>query len=117
MSNGQNFLVSEFMAGGSLETVLWGTEPLPWETRLQYALDIAAGMAYLHKEGVIHRFVLPHLAAPHHTSPRPTTSLYCMFPHCKSDLKTANVLTDKAKRRCKIADFGLLRSNAVVHVV
>ena len=61
--------VTEFMAGGSLETVLWDTEPLPWETRLQYAVDIAAGMAYLHKEGVIHRFELPHLAAP------PTPSL------------------------------------------
>lgn len=83
LASGALFVVTEYMAGGDLSNVLWGTKPLPWGvsapqtpqvrlacasagvsddqttlslgTRLQYASDIAEGMAYLHSEGALHR--------------------------------------------------------------
>ena len=76
--SGQIFLVSEFMSGGDLRTLLDRTsELLPWERRVQIASDIAEGMAFLHSRGLIHR-----------------------------DLKSLNILLD-GRGRSKIADFGL----------
>ena len=49
---GQIFLVSEFMSGGDLRTLLDRTsELLPWKRRVQMASDIAEGMAFLHSRG------------------------------------------------------------------
>jgi serine/threonine protein kinase len=91
-------LVMEYMAGGSLRAALHAsllsssatstsaasskcTSPLTWPQRMRIAADVAAGVAYLHEEGVIHR-----------------------------DLKSANVLLDDSTMpRAKVADFGLAR--------
>eukprot|EP00299_Pterocystis_sp_00344_P010669 c4830_g1_i1.p1 GENE.c4830_g1_i1~~c4830_g1_i1.p1 ORF type:complete len:899 (-),score=231.49 c4830_g1_i1:91-2415(-) len=77
------FVVTQFMAEGSLEGVLRKalnkTLDLPWKLRLQYARDVAEGMAFLHDQKYLHR-----------------------------DLKSGNVLCEKGGR-CKIADFGLAR--------
>ncbi|KAK8791996.1 hypothetical protein WA158_005373 [Blastocystis sp. Blastoise] len=78
-------LVSELASRGSLWDVLH-TDAIPLSTRLkvQIALDIAYGMAYLHtrKPVLLHR-----------------------------DLKSANILLDVAFR-AKITDFGLARVKA-----
>ena len=77
------FVLLEYVSGGDLahrlkdsggDTVLF-----PWSARLQCAMDIAEGMAYIHSNGLIHR-----------------------------DLKSMNVLHDHTGR-CKIADLGLAR--------
>ncbi|GLD46540.1 LIM domain kinase 1-like protein [Lates japonicus] len=48
--------VSEYIQGGSLrETIIRMDKDFPWSTRVGYAKDIAAGMAYLHSMNVIHR--------------------------------------------------------------
>lgn len=48
--------VSEYIKGGSLrETIAKMDKDFPWSTRVGYAKDIAAGMAYLHSMNVIHR--------------------------------------------------------------
>ncbi|XP_061595710.1 LIM domain kinase 1-like [Cololabis saira] len=48
--------VSEYIQGGTLrETIIKMDTELPWNTRVGYAKDIAAGMAYLHSMNVIHR--------------------------------------------------------------
>ena len=92
-------LVMEYMAGGSLRAALHASlvssssasssaaasskcsRPLTWPQRMRIAADVAAGVAYLHEEGVIHR-----------------------------DLKSANVLLDDSTMpRAKVADFGLAR--------
>ena len=83
------FVVLEFVPDGDLQQVLEralgsntlnaGTTVLPWQLRLQYALDIAEGMAFIHSKNLIHR-----------------------------DLKSLNVLVDH-DGRCKIADLGLVR--------
>jgi len=77
------FTVQEFMAGGSLDTRLWG-EPLQsvtWLERLTWACDVAEGMAHIHMRGFAHR-----------------------------DLKSQNILCDAVTGRAKVGDFGLARS-------
>lgn len=54
-------LVTEYIAGGSLTELLHDTsQPLPWEQRVSFAKDIAAGMAYLHSMNIIHRDLNSH---------------------------------------------------------
>lgn len=77
--SGQPFLVSEFMDGGDLRQLLDARAPA-WPERVQIALDVADGMAYLHSVGLLHR-----------------------------DLKSLNVLLEKSSNRAKITDFGASR--------
>lgn len=71
------FLVTEFMAGGSLKSVLADSRhEFPWETRSSVTCGIAKGMEYLHVSKIVHR-----------------------------DLKSDNVLVDEYLQ-AKIADFG-----------
>lgn len=49
-------LVTEFIAGGTLKDLIHDmSETLPWEQRVSFAKDIAAGMTYLHSMNIIHR--------------------------------------------------------------
>ena len=91
--DGDCFLVTEFMDGGSLDRALWGsTTATSWMQRIQILLDVADGLGYLH--------------------------LYHKSVH--QDLKSPNILLEKIVRnddaarsddtvthRAKIADFGL----------
>ncbi len=72
-------LVLEFMEGGSLHDYLEKnpSSTIQWLKRIELALDIGKGLAYIHARQVIHR-----------------------------DLKSLNVLLDK-NQDAKIADFGL----------
>lgn len=54
-------LVTEYIAGGTLTELIHNTsQPLPWEQRVSFAKDIAAGMAYLHSMNIIHRDLNSH---------------------------------------------------------
>ena len=95
--NGECFLVTEFMDGGSLDRALWsgGSSAIStsWMQRIQILLDVVDGLLYLH---LVHKSV--HL-----------------------DLKSPNILLEKivsndddaartdrsVTHRAKIADFGL----------
>lgn len=78
--SGNRFIVTELMAGGSLESVLHDHErELPWRLRVGMGLQIALGMEYLHRRQMLHR-----------------------------DLKSANVLLDD-NLKAKVCDFGLTR--------
>lgn len=73
-------IVTEYMNGGDLRSVLRRTDvPLPWVLRVRLARDLAAAVAHLHEEGVVHR-----------------------------DIKTENVLLDD-EWRCVLADYGFAR--------
>ncbi|KAM5588787.1 lysM domain receptor-like kinase 3 [Rosa sericea] len=79
------FLVYEYIENGNLSQHLHGSSglgPLPWQTRMQIALDSARGLEYIHE----------------HTVP--------VYIH--RDIKSANILIDK-NFRAKVADFGLTK--------
>jgi tRNA A-37 threonylcarbamoyl transferase component Bud32 len=82
-------IVTELMARGNVRDLLVGpvqgkSVKLEWSVRLQWGVDTAQGMAYLHSLNppMIHR-----------------------------DLKTTNLLVDRGMN-CRIADFGLSRFQA-----
>ncbi|KAL0267249.1 UNVERIFIED_CONTAM: hypothetical protein PYX00_009578 [Menopon gallinae] len=54
-------LVTEYISGGTLKDLIHDmNEPLPWEQRVNFAKDIAAGMSYLHASNIIHRDLNSH---------------------------------------------------------
>jgi len=79
--NDDIYIVTEYVAGGNLRQFLKDKKvDLPWELRIQIAIDIASGMAFLHSKNVIHR-----------------------------DLKSKNILVED-NWRVKVCDFGFARS-------
>lgn len=87
--DGKSFMVTEFLAGGSLRTALC-TEPhmpMVWSLRVRIACQIAEGMRYLHSLSMVHR-----------------------------DLKSDNVLLD-SDLNAKVADFGTSRVLSVARKV
>jgi len=72
-------IITEFLAGGSLEGFLASEAKLDMRQVIDFAKDITAGMVHLHSEGIIHR-----------------------------DLASRNLLLDD-KLGIKISDFGLSR--------
>lgn len=77
-SENKAFMVTEFMALGSLKEVIADTtrHQLQWPIRIKIATHVASGMAHLHTLGIVHR-----------------------------DLKSANCLLNEALD-AKVADFG-----------
>ena len=80
-AEGNGFIVTELMSGGSLEDALPDYDRvLSWRMRLTFGTHVALGMEYLHKKHMLHR-----------------------------DLKSANVLLNEQRTEAKICDFGLSR--------
>lgn len=81
---GQPFwaIITEFMSGGTLKEYINTRRRLPLKDALSFALDVARGIEYLHSKDIVHR-----------------------------DLKSENLLMDH-KKRVKIADFGVARTEA-----
>ncbi|KAL1538907.1 LysM domain [Salvia divinorum] len=85
-NEGNWYLVYEYASNGALVDWLHNKDDqgvLSWDRRLQIALDVAAGLNYLH--------------------------LYTSPPHIHKDLNSSNVLLDD-EFRAKIANFGLARA-------
>eukprot|EP01018_Ginkgo_biloba_P033155 Gb_08203 [translate_table: standard] len=82
--NSHRLLVYEYMSNGSLSSVLFGENYslLTWNRRLQIAMGIAKGMAYLQEE------------------------CRAQIIHC--DIKPQNILLDEAYN-AKISDFGMAK--------
>ncbi|CAI5492964.1 unnamed protein product, partial [Closterium sp. Naga37s-1] len=59
MKRGEALLVYELVTGGSLDNVLLesasGKRSFSWDMRLQVAVDVAEGLAFLHGSRLIHR--------------------------------------------------------------
>ena len=75
----QAYLVMELVSGGSLGALVRRRGRLPWETAIEYALQVCEGLAYAHEWGIVHR-----------------------------DLTPANLLLTE-DGQVKIADFGIAR--------
>ncbi|RYR64134.1 hypothetical protein Ahy_A03g010270 [Arachis hypogaea] len=64
-SNGKEFLLAhEYVPNGALHNHLHGQGSkrltLPWDTRLDIAIDVANALAYLHSNGILHSQVTSH---------------------------------------------------------
>jgi eukaryotic-like serine/threonine-protein kinase len=56
--DGQTFIAMELLEGWTLELKI-GSRPLPLETLLDYAMQIAAALEIAHQNGIVHRDVKP----------------------------------------------------------
>ena len=72
-----HFIVSKFMAGGSLADALQASGSLPFEESVRIVTQVAEALHYAHKRGLVHL-----------------------------DIKSSNILLD-AERHVRVADFGL----------
>src|SRR5262249_4391644 len=75
------YLVMQFIHGKTLQQKLDAAGPLPVPEILRIGLQVAAGLAAAHAQGLIHR-----------------------------DIKPANILLENSIERVKITDFGLARA-------
>lgn len=55
----QRYYAMELIEGGTLADVLRAKERLPWETAVDYALQMCAALQHAHERGVIHRDIKP----------------------------------------------------------
>jgi serine/threonine protein kinase len=78
-SKGYQYIVTEFMDKGSLDTIIYTNQIRNFEDKLRSLLDICHGMKFLHERNIMHR-----------------------------DLKPQNVLVSK-DNVCKLCDFGLAK--------
>lgn len=78
-------LVLEFCRYGALSNALYGPKPMQWSRvqRMRVAREVAAGLAHLHKLGIVHR-----------------------------DVAARNVLLSEPTREAKVSDFGIAREVA-----
>jgi len=74
------YIVTEYLEGGSLYSLLHGKTEISMKMVKTWIHDIAAGMLHIHSEGIFHR-----------------------------DLAARNVLLTRGEQNAKISDFGLSR--------
>lgn len=80
-ARGVPFLVMPYIRGGSLERRLQEQGPQPVDAIVRVGLQVAAGLAAAHGQGLVHR-----------------------------DIKPANILLEEGTERVRITDFGLARA-------
>src|SRR5579864_7430915 len=86
-SDGNQYIVFEFVEGETLKDLVERTGPLPTRRALEIALEVADGLAYAHHNGLVHR-----------------------------DVKPQNILLTRTGQ-AKVTDFGIARSLDVEHGV
>jgi serine/threonine protein kinase/WD40 repeat protein len=59
-SRGVHYLVTEYVAGSDLASVVRQQGPVPAEAAVELLQQIAAGLDYAHRQGVIHRDIKPN---------------------------------------------------------
>eukprot|EP00835_Amoeboradix_gromovi_P006553 NODE_794_length_4196_cov_0.103246.p2 type:complete len:178 gc:universal NODE_794_length_4196_cov_0.103246:1928-2461(+) len=58
-SDGNTFIVTEFLSGGNLSSYIKEHGPADWNTRISFSIDTSRAIYYLHKQNIIHRDLKP----------------------------------------------------------
>ena len=58
-SDGNTFLVMEYVDGGSLAALIGPNQPLAWDRAVRYVAQVADGLADLHSQGHLHYDIKP----------------------------------------------------------
>jgi serine/threonine protein kinase len=74
----ENYLVLEYVAGGSLTDLLREEGPMSWQRAARYIANVAEGLVEVHTRGIIHR-----------------------------DIKASNILWEPSRDEAKLTDFGV----------
>jgi len=82
---GRQFIVFEYVRGDNLKQLLEREGPIPVETALEFAIQVARALSFAHQKGLVHR-----------------------------DVKPQNVLLN-GDGQAKVTDFGIARSLDVKH--
>jgi len=53
------YIVQEFLSGSDLNLRMAEGEPIPLEQKIRILIDVAAGLAHAHGEGIVHRDIKP----------------------------------------------------------
>jgi serine/threonine protein kinase len=77
-SNGEPYLILEYVPGGSLAALLEQAGKLPWPTAARYVADVADALLAVHQRGILHR-----------------------------DIKPANILLNTETDEAMLTDFGI----------
>lgn len=56
---GWAYIVMEYVPGGSLKDMLKPNEPFSWQRALTVIIPVAQALAFVHKQGIIHRDIKP----------------------------------------------------------
>src|SRR6201999_881150 len=80
-ANGLPYLVMQYVVGRSLQEKIDRDGPLGLRETLRIGMQVAAGLAAAHEQGLVHR-----------------------------DIKPANILLEKSVERAVLTDFGLARA-------
>ena len=83
-ADGSVFIVMEYVDGGNLYDAMKKGDYFSLEKAASVARDVLRGLSHMHRRGFFHR-----------------------------DIKPENILVDNYSKRCKIADFGLSRYDAI----
>lgn len=109
------FFVMEYVNGGDLMFQIQRVRKFDEPRARFYAAEVTLALQFLHRHGVIYRYIQILLTIFHPRHFYSFIYLFIFFSIRFSDLKLDNILLD-SEGHCKIADFGMCKEGIVDNV-
>ncbi len=85
---GRPYMAMEYIAGDTLSSIIRGGAPVPMARRVQWLYELASGLEYAHRNGIVHR-----------------------------DVKPANLIVSRDSGLLRLLDFGIARDDDSEHTM
>lgn len=85
---GRPYMAMEYIAGETLSSIIRGGAPVPMGRRIQWLYELASGLEYAHRNGIVHR-----------------------------DVKPANLMVSRDSGLLRLLDFGIARDDDSEHTM